>query len=71
MILCFLFALLVFRLLGFMFKVAGFVIKIIFRILIIPVLILTAIRGYPLIALIVFAFVLLGFFISRACRKRE
>lgn len=69
MILVFLFLLLAFRLLGFAFKVAGFVIKIIFRILIFPMLILTAIWGYPVVALIVFAVVLLGFIISGAFRK--
>ena len=70
MIFCFiLILLLLFRLLGFVFKVAGFIIKLIFRILIIPVLILCAIFGYPYFALIAFLFVLIGFIIGQAVKK--
>ena len=71
MILAFLFILLAFRLLGFVFKVAAFAIKIIFRILIIPMLILVFLRGYPIVALIVFAFVLLVRIISAASRSKN
>ncbi|MCR4619052.1 MAG: hypothetical protein K5669_12805 [Lachnospiraceae bacterium] len=62
--------LLLFRLLGFILKVAGGVIKIIFRILIIPVLILTAIWGYPIIAIAVGAVVFLVWIIGAALRRR-
>ena len=62
--------LLVFRLLGFIFKVAGGIIKIVFRILIFPVLILTALRGYPIIALIVGVIVIIGMCIGSAVKRR-
>ena len=45
--------------------------KIIFRILIIPMLILVFLRGYPIVALIVFAFVLLVWIIFAASRSKN
>ncbi len=63
--------LLAFRFLGFFLKVAGTVIKIIFRILIFPVLILTALRGYPIVAIVVGAVVILIWCIEGAVKKRE
>ena len=62
--------LLAFRLLGFIFKVAGGIIKIIFRILIIPVLVLTALDNYPIIALIVGAIVVLCWCIGGAVKRK-
>ena len=63
--------LLAFRLLGFFLKVAGTVIKIIFRILIFPVLIITALRGYPIVAIVVGAIVILIWCIEGAMKKRS
>ncbi len=66
-----LFLLLAFRLLGFFLKVAGGVIKIIFRILIFPVLIITAMRGYPIVAVIVGAIVIVAWCIEGAVKRRK
>ena len=66
-----LFSLLAFRLLGFFFKIAGGVIKIIFRILIFPVLILTAICEYPMVAVIVGAIVIAAWCIEGAIKRRN
>lgn len=63
--------LLAFRVLGFFLKVAGTVIKIIFRILIFPVLIITALRGYPIVAIVVGAIVILIWCIEGAMKKRS
>ena len=63
--------LLAFRLLGFFLKVAATVIKIIFRILIFPVLIITALRGYPIVAIVVGAIVILIWCIEGAMKKRS
>lgn len=62
--------LLAFRLLGFVLKVAGGIIKIIFRILIIPVLIITGFR-YPIIAIAVGAIVILIWCMEGAVRRRD
>ena len=63
--------LLAFRFLGFFLKVAGTVIKIIFRILIFPVLILTALRGYPIVAIVVGAVVILIWCIEGAVKRNR
>lgn len=63
--------LLLFRLLGFFLKVAGGIIKIIFRILIFPILILTALRGYPITAVIVGIVVIIAFVIEGAIKRRR
>ena len=62
--------LLAFRVLGFFLKVAGTMIKIIFRILIFPVLIITVLRGYPIVAIVVGAVVILVWCIEGAVKKR-
>ena len=66
-----LFMLLALRLLGFFLKIAGGVIKIIFRILIFPVLIITAIWGYPIVAVIVGAIVIAVWCIEGAIKRRS
>ena len=63
--------LLLFRLLGFFLKVAGGIIKIIFRILIFPILILTALRGYPITAVVVGIVVIIAFVIEGAIKRRR
>jgi hypothetical protein len=63
--------LLAFRVLGFFLKVAGTIIKIIFRILIFPVLILTALMGYPMVAIVVGAIVILVWCIEGAVKSRR
>ncbi len=63
--------LLAFRVLGFFLKVAGTVIKIIFRILIFPVLIITALRGYPIVAIAVGAVVILIWCIEGAVKRKR
>lgn len=62
--------LLVFRLLGFFFRIAGGIIKIIFRILIFPVLIITGFR-FPLIAIAVGAVVILIWCIEGVVKSKD
>ncbi len=62
--------LLVFRLMGFFLKVAAGIIKIIFRVLIFPVLIITALRGYPITAVVVGIIVIIAFVIEGAIKRR-
>jgi len=61
--------LLILRLIGFFLKVAGNVIKIIFRILIIPVLVITALSGYPIVAVIAGVIVIILWCIFGSIKK--
>ncbi|MBR1860242.1 MAG: hypothetical protein IJ796_00035 [Lachnospiraceae bacterium] len=66
-----LFLLLAFRLLGFFLKVAGGIIKIIFRILIFPVLIITALRGHLILAIVTGAIVIMVWSIEGAVKRKK